>query len=461
MLDKSLIRKINSGRCFVFVGSGLSCEMGYPSWHELAKLTYEELTDQGRVSDSKSYEKYLNEKKYPEFFRQVERDLKDNRDALVNLLKPLLTPIVRKQGVLYELISRWPFACYITTNYDDEIKNHLEKLNEHFVIIRNRQKDFYSWRDGVSHIIQKLHSDLNYPDEMILTSSDYRRIYIENSGQYFRDKLCDVFAMFDILIIGHSLSDPDIDYVLKLARRMRSPQHPIYMVAADFTKADEQELLEKYNIVLVQYSNPDGAHAELRRMLKTADRFIAPRHSFREITTTSSRPDEEIEAASAIFLYKRLRDVEAMDYLSPLILCGLYSTNNKRQLVGVIAGPRKAPMSSWRDRILSEFPAGFTVTFRLTSRSYATCQGRCGAVYQRQKPLVRTRSERGHRSGSPAGIPPGSRPRRVPAGLAGERLRNGPRCSAQDTRNDPAGSPQAAHVIRPGNHPNGRQVICF
>jgi len=328
MFDKRLIRKINNGRCFILVGSGPSCEVGYPSWQRLAELTYAELTKMGRVSDSKSYEKFLADKKYPELFRQAERDLGD-RITLVNMIKPLLTPTARNQGVLYELISKWPFACYLTTNYDDEIATYLSRLNEYFTVIRNRQEDFYSFRDGASHLIQKLHSDLNHPDEVVLTSADYQRFYVEDSDQYFRDKLRQVFEMFDVFIIGHSLSDPDIDFVLQLARKTASPQHPIYMVAADFTKADEQEYLEKYNIVLVQYSNRDGTHSQLRRMLKTVDRFIVPRYRLRERTKTAARPKEEVETAVALFLYRRLQGAQATDYLSPLVLAGLLWAGDK------------------------------------------------------------------------------------------------------------------------------------
>jgi len=328
MFDKRLIRTINNGRCFILVGSGPSCEVGYPSWQRLAELTYAKLTKMGSVSNSRSYEKYLADKKYPELFRQVERDLGD-RIALVNLIKPLLTPHTRNQGVLYGLISKWPFACYLTTNYDDEIATFLSNLNEHFTVIRNRREDFYSLRDGASHLIQKLHSDLNHPAEVVLTSADYQRFYVEDSGQYFRDKLRQVFEMFDVFIIGHSLSDPDIDFVIQLARKTASPQHPIYMVAADFTKADEQECLEKYNIVLVQYSNHDGTHSELRRMLKTADRFIVPRHRLRERAEIVARPKEEIETAVALFLYRRLQGAQATDYLSPIVLTGLLSGGDK------------------------------------------------------------------------------------------------------------------------------------
>jgi len=328
MFDKNLIRKINSGRCFVLVGSGPSCEVGYPSWQRLAELTYAELKKIRMVSDSKSYENYLSEKKYPELFRQAERDIGD-RIALVNLIKPLLCPTACKRGDIYDLISKWPFACYLTTNYDDEIASYLSTLNEYFTVVRNRKEDFYSLRDGASHLIQKLHSDLTHPDEVVLTSADYQHYYLDDSGKYFSEKLRQVFEMFDMLIIGHSLSDPDIEYILRLARKTASPKHPIYMVAADFTRANEQEYLEKYNIVLVQYSNRDGTHSELRRMLKTADRFIVPRHRFRERIEASARPKEEIEAAIALFLYRRLQGIQATDYMSPLILVGLISADEE------------------------------------------------------------------------------------------------------------------------------------
>ena len=313
----------------LLVGSGPSCEIGYPSWEMLARLTYNHLNAIGRISDTDSYDKYIYNRQYPELFRQAERDLQNDRDALSDILKALLTPTLRKHSVIYELISKWPFASYLTTNYDDEIAYHLETSGQHFTTVRNRKEDFHLWRDGISNLIQKLHSDLNHPDEAILTSADYQRIYTGDSGQYFRDKLCYVFAMFDVFIIGHSLSDPDIDYILRLAKNRRGPAHPIYMAAADFTRADEQEFLEKYNIALVGYSNVDGSHSELRRMLKAVDRFIVPRHRFRERIVLQPRPQDEMEAAIAISLYRRLQGVQATNYLTPLILSGLHLLNGQ------------------------------------------------------------------------------------------------------------------------------------
>lgn len=329
MLDRDLIRKINTGRCFALVGSGPSCEVGYPSWYKLAQLTLGELTKTGRVSDLVSYEKYLAQGKYPELFRLAEEDL-GGRTSLVSLLKRLLVRKTTSQGVLYDTISRWPFACYITTNYDDEIKRALERLGENYEVVRNRPEDFHPFRDGASHLLQKLHSDLDHPNELILTSVDYQQMYSGDTGKYFRDKLRQTFEMFDLLIVGHSLRDPDIQYILRLAKNTASPAHPIYIIAADCTKAEEQEFFEKYNIVVIPYSNRDNAHAELRHLLKIADRYyITPRKGRREGPEVPARPKDEVENAMSLFIYRRLQSIGATDYLSPLILSGLLAAGDR------------------------------------------------------------------------------------------------------------------------------------
>ena len=282
--------KLNSGRCLVLVGSGPSCEVGYPSWHHLAKRSYQKLTDLNSSIDSESYKKYLESKKYPEFFRLLERDLGNCRQSLVDFIKPLLEPIEKNKGSIYEIITRWPFACYLTTNYDDEISLSLNSLDEHFTVIGNRPEYFSVWRDGVSHIIQKLHSDLNSPKDVVITSLDYKRLQINDSGQYFRDRLSSIFTMFDIVIIGHSLADPDIQTILQLAKKNASPDHPIYFISSGFAKAEEMELFEQYNIELLQYSVVDGHHTQLLHLLRLADRFVVPRSDRGIQAATPTRP---------------------------------------------------------------------------------------------------------------------------------------------------------------------------
>ena len=144
MLDKDLIRIINGGRCMVLVGSGVSCDLGYPSWQQLAESTVRRLEQLDKIRDEESYTHLLTEKQFPELFRQAERDLADDRLALVEVLKPLLVPSKARPGRLYELIARWPFAGYLTTNFDDELANHLSRFPEHFEAIAKSSRRLLS-----------------------------------------------------------------------------------------------------------------------------------------------------------------------------------------------------------------------------------------------------------------------------------------------------------------------------
>jgi hypothetical protein len=114
MFDPRLISKLNRGGCFALIGSGPSTEMGYNTWRELAAATYEALSKAGKVSDKDSYTKYLAENKYPELFRQAERDLGD-RTTFVQLVKSLLIVKTHRPPAIYNILAGWPVACYLTT----------------------------------------------------------------------------------------------------------------------------------------------------------------------------------------------------------------------------------------------------------------------------------------------------------------------------------------------------------
>ncbi|MCE5186229.1 MAG: SIR2 family protein [Planctomycetaceae bacterium] len=196
MLNQQLLRAINGGRCFVLIGSGPSCEIDYPSWKCLANKVFMAVKGLNKASDEESYVKYLGEQKYPELFQLAERDL-GGRATLTPLLKTLLGTCSQKTGYIYERLTKWPFSCYLTTNYDDEIKKHLERIGIHFAVLGNKKDDICVIREGIGNIILKLHSDLENPNDTIITSADYERFYVLDEGQYFRDKLRQIFEFFD------------------------------------------------------------------------------------------------------------------------------------------------------------------------------------------------------------------------------------------------------------------------
>jgi len=325
LFDQRLVRKISQGRCFALIGSGPSTEVGYPTWEELAKGVRDELRTAGKLSDEASYEKFLAKRQFAELFSQAERDL-GSRAELVALLRSLLVPKNGSLHSIYDILVNWPFACYLTTNWDDEIDRRLRTIKVFFKTIQNTKEDFAMIRSDSSHLIVKLHSDLSHPDRAVITSADYAKV-LGNEGSYFRSRLRAIFEMFDVLIVGHSLSDPDLRLVLQIAKETASPEHPIFMITAGATKGEEVELLERFNIVALSYDNPDGRHTQLRRVLALIDKFVIPRQKRIDLQTVAYS-EEELEAAQAVALYRRLailagNEIRPVEYLGPLIMQAL------------------------------------------------------------------------------------------------------------------------------------------
>ena len=129
--------------------------------------------------------------------------------------------------------------------------------------------------------------------------------------------------MFDILVLGHSLSDPDIDQILKLAKNNANPSHPIYFVSSNFTKAEETELFEQYNIVLIRYDVINGNHSQLLQRLRTVDRFIVPRSRRSDLASLPMSSTDDLETAIALFLFRKLQGSLPADYLATIVLSAL------------------------------------------------------------------------------------------------------------------------------------------
>src|SRR5258708_7049606 len=106
---------------------------------------------------------------------------------------------------VYDILANWPLACYLTTNWDDEIDHFLRANRVFYKTLQNTKDDFAEIRHDASNFIVKLHSDLNHPDLAVITSADYSRL-LSQPWTYFRDRLKAIFEMFDVLIVGHSLS---------------------------------------------------------------------------------------------------------------------------------------------------------------------------------------------------------------------------------------------------------------
>ena len=351
MFDPDLIHKINNGRCFVLIGSGPSSEIGYPSWEKLTKDVWAEVLRAKPTADQPSFDQFVARKDFPAALRQAEVEL-GNRTALISVVQKVFVPVARSVAhPIYEYLAKWPFACYLTTNYDNEIQKALKALNVYFQAVSNSIQDLALLRDGAGNLIVKLHADLTAPARMVLTSQDYNTLISAPEGDPFRARLRQIFETFNILVVGHSMSDPDLQLVLATAKHSASADHPIFMIVANATAGDEREFLEKFNIRLISYEDTDGTHRRLKSMLSMADRFIAARGD--APAQNISHLKDEIADATSLLIYRRLRTVVSQEpitqALAPLLLKAIATSSSPISFASIIAAPAVAALAKTPD----------------------------------------------------------------------------------------------------------------
>jgi hypothetical protein len=312
-----LRRLVNSGRCFAVIGAGPSRELGLPSWKELAETVREQVKSSGTGFDEAAYATYMESERYPEVFSLAESDL-GGLENLLALVRRQLVP-KRPRGELYRFLARWPFACYLTTNFDDLLKAHLDDTGVAFTTLGNSDREFRKIRSDSTGIIVKLHGSLDVPDGVVLTSNQYAAFRSGPEREYYRRKLGSVFGDHDVLIVGYSLTDPDIEFVLEEARHYASAAHPVYMLAANVTQGVASELYRTKNIRVVSYPDSDGTHRALaQRLCPLMDRFFAPRVPGAVVLEGTGTDEDDTAASLYIYTQARLR-ARATDFVDGML----------------------------------------------------------------------------------------------------------------------------------------------
>jgi hypothetical protein len=210
---RSLIDNLKNKRCVLFVGAGLSKWANLPTWKELLNFLIDKMIEEepnflgrneldnllqsGKLLEVADYcKKVFNERLYNEVLSDRLRG--DN----VEIPEP------------HKLIVQLPFSAVVTTNYDKLLEqayyrsdNVLPKTPTHIdtdmlgPLLFN--KKFF---------ILKAHGDIDRPDSLVLTTSDYREIIHSNPA--FNAIFSAILLTNAILFIGYSISDPDFRLLL-------------------------------------------------------------------------------------------------------------------------------------------------------------------------------------------------------------------------------------------------------
>ena len=213
---EELRRRYVEGRVVPFVGAGVSMSVTWnttmgvqrgPSWSELvdraARILGFETPELARVRGT--------DLQILEYF-----ELKNSGQTakLTNWLASAMNPpddAIQKAPILSALVKLDRCNLFYTTNYDDFLERafRIHGREYHVVAVEAHM----SGHNGAAEVI-KFHGDLNHPDQVVLTESDYQvRLSLESPLDY--RLMADLLGRV-VLFVGYSFSDPNVSYLFRL-----------------------------------------------------------------------------------------------------------------------------------------------------------------------------------------------------------------------------------------------------
>jgi len=293
-LDR-VLEYLNTGETLAFVGAGVSRELGIPTWAELCHALVSRLPAHLRKRREEA-ERLLDKERYPELCEWIARNVSE--DFLYSNCKEILRD-TGATGRISKFIAKFPFKSVFTTNFDDSLQRHFEAEGKAVSVFLNTQEDLETVDIDAIPCIVKLHSDLDHRDTLVLTESQYSRVRAKGALEYLRQFVRSYFATKRFLIVGYSLSDPDIQLLLEQVAQNLRRKTPIYAIIADAQPEDRAKLKTLYNVEVVPYRNRSGIHRELVSLFEALSAFVAegPRR----------RPDLplDLKRAQSLYLWSR------------------------------------------------------------------------------------------------------------------------------------------------------------
>jgi SIR2-like domain len=216
VIDEDLVRAVRDRSAILFVGAGVSMNLGLPDFGGLVDTIAEELG-----YDSEIFERFAGHSELAEFYLVQQRPLGKLRSRLDVMWHGGHIEI--GNSLVHRLIVELDFPLIYTTNYDRWIERAYEHWKKDYVRVLS-VSDLKAISPGSTQIV-KLHGDFDDDDSLVLTESSYfDRLDLESPLDI---KLRADTLGRTILFVGYSLSDINIRlFLYKLCKLWRASEHP-------------------------------------------------------------------------------------------------------------------------------------------------------------------------------------------------------------------------------------------
>ncbi|MDI9605885.1 MAG: SIR2 family protein [Bacteroidota bacterium] len=245
MLERvyELIRKED---VVLWVGAGFSKYAGYPMGRELAKVLYDNLSDEER-EDVHPCETFEN-------IAQAYIDFRGTNSDLLKILEKEYTDRTPKSTFYHDELAKVPhIKTIITTNFDCLLENSFQ--NEAVVIVNDT--DIPNIKEDKTTIV-KIHGDFANPHRVVVAKTDYANFIQTNlSTMPIWNVVIERMLTKNIVFIGYSIDDINVDALIdKINDALGDKRKDMFFLSPNIPKR-KQKWLEQKNIIPIQMTGED------------------------------------------------------------------------------------------------------------------------------------------------------------------------------------------------------------
>lgn len=298
MLNQQLIDILHSDEAWAFVGSGCSVHAGLPSWNELLlQATHSAESSLGSMPSDVlgQVHRHQTAQKLPEAFSLLKSYYGNIEiDSIVcRILDTSAGP-----SEVTKMLARWPFASYVTTNFDNLLEHALEPFGG-WVAVGNTADENAKISGDVRQVVWHPHGGVHLGAKntrLVLASTDYDEIY--PAGSPTLAALEAVCRMKRIVFIGFGFKDPDLVATLRRISRLITPARPAFGFLANCGQKERERYWEQYKVEIIPYTAKGKDHSDLLNVLKGYGCFVLERSTrFGHIAST---PDYDFETVGLL-----------------------------------------------------------------------------------------------------------------------------------------------------------------
>lgn len=238
MRIEDVVEKFNTTP-FLFLGSGITRRYyNLPDWKGLLKhFAYEIKADDFMYSayENRALKEETPQGLLPKVAELIQKDYDEKwfidpsirtlNDEMLVKVKEGLSPFkaeiaayIKKKSIVVEeykpeiemltKLSEKNIAGVITTNYDDFIENNFNGYTKYV----GQRELVFSAIQGIAEIF-KIHGSIEDPESLIINEQDY--IDFDKRSPYLAAKLMTIFMEYPIIFMGYSISDTNIQKIIK------------------------------------------------------------------------------------------------------------------------------------------------------------------------------------------------------------------------------------------------------